>query len=77
MENYLLKHRHLEAGPCFVYLYEDEHDAPLETHTTKESSSVLLALKPQQTCNADLRRLRPLPVSSEGFRSNLCDLFSR
>jgi hypothetical protein len=61
MENYLLKHRHLEAGPCCLYLYEDEHDAPLETHTTRAFSSVLLALKPQQTCNADLRRLRPLP----------------
>ena len=77
MENYLLKHRHLEAGPCFLYLYEDEHDAPLETHTTKESSSVLLAPKPQQTCNADLRRLRPLPVFSEGSRSSLCKLCSR
>jgi hypothetical protein len=43
MENSLLKRHHFEAGPCCLYLYEDEHDAPLEAHTIKASPSVLLA----------------------------------
>jgi hypothetical protein len=59
MENYLLKHRHLEAGPCSLYLYEDEHDARLETHTTKESSSVTYA---RAQTPADLQR-RPSTIT--------------
>jgi hypothetical protein len=47
MEDSLLKHRHLEAGPFCLYLDEDEHDAPLEAHTINASSYVLLAPHPQ------------------------------
>jgi hypothetical protein len=58
MENSLLKHRHLEAGPCCLYLIEDLHDSPLEAHTTNALPSVLLAHHPQDVIRLSTQRPR-------------------